>query len=201
VSYLIRGAYFESCNCDAICPCRTVGGLPGGRSTHGVCYGVLSWSIEWGNVDGVDVSGLALALVYSYDDDEAGSPWSLVLHVDDRADQRQVSALADVFLGRQGGPHVSTLPWIRKARHLIDVRSSPIELVPEGEGHALRVGSAARVRATTPVETDQQVACIVPGYERPGTELYADELTVADEPFAWELEGNCAFASDFVYAS
>ena len=22
----IRGAYFESCNCEAICPCRMVGG-------------------------------------------------------------------------------------------------------------------------------------------------------------------------------
>jgi hypothetical protein len=201
VSYLIRGSYFESCNCDTICPCRMVGGVPGGRSTHGVCYGVLSWSVEWGNVDGVDVSGLALALVYSYDDDEAGSPWSLVLHVDERADQRQLAALGDVFLGRQGGGHVSTLPWIRKAQHLIDVRSSPIELVPDGDGYALRVGDATRVRATTLVETDEQVACIVPSYERPGTELYADELVVADEPFAWELEGNCAFTSDFVYAS
>jgi hypothetical protein len=178
-----------------------VSGVPGGRSTHGICLGVLSWSIEWGNVDGVDVSGLALALVYRYDDDEAGSPWSLVLHVDERADPRQVSALSDVFLGRQGGDHVSTLPWIRKARHLIDVRSSPIELVPDGAGHVLRVGRVARARATTPVETDEQVACIVPGYERIGTELYAEELVVDDDPFAWELTGSCAFASDFVYAS
>ena len=45
------------------------------------------------------------------------------------------------------------------------------------------------------------VACIVPGYERPGTELYADTHVVDDEPFAWELTGRCAFASDFAYAS
>src|SRR5689334_24643889 len=39
----IRGSYFESCNCDAICPCRRINGVPGGRSTHGICLGVLSW--------------------------------------------------------------------------------------------------------------------------------------------------------------
>ena len=29
----------------------------------------------------------------------------------------------------------------------------------------------------------------------------AAEKTVADDPFLWELRGNCAFASDFDYAS
>ena len=35
LSYRVRGAYFESCNCEAICPCRKIGGVPGGRSTYG----------------------------------------------------------------------------------------------------------------------------------------------------------------------
>ena len=26
----VRGSYFEGCNCEAICPCRSVGGRPGG---------------------------------------------------------------------------------------------------------------------------------------------------------------------------
>jgi hypothetical protein len=45
------------------------------------------------------------------------------------------------------------------------------------------------------------VACIVPGYDRPGTELYADRLEVADGEFEWELAGNCAFVSRFDYRS
>jgi len=201
VSYRVRGSYFESCNCEAICPCRMVGGVLGGRSTYGICYGVLSWAIEEGRVGDVDVSGLATALVCRYDDDEPGSPWSIVLHVDERGDSRQRAALEDVFLGRVDGGHVSVLPWVRKARNLIDVRVSPIELAPDGKVHSLRVGRLARVRATRPVETDEPVACGIPGYERAGLELYADELVVDDEPFAWELTGNCAFASDFDYAS
>ena len=201
MAYRVRGSYFESCNCEAICPCRMVGGVRGGRSTYGICFGVLSWAIEDGRIDDIDVSGLATALVVRYDDDEPGSPWSIVLHVDERGDSHQRAALENVFLGTVGGGHVALLPWVRKERNVIDVRVSPIELVPDGAGRSLRVGRAARVRATRLVATDEPVACGIPGYERSGFELYADELVVDDEPFAWELSGNCAFASDFDYAS
>ena len=44
----LRGSYFESCNCEAICPCRMIGGIKGGRSTYGICFGVLSWLVEDG---------------------------------------------------------------------------------------------------------------------------------------------------------
>ena len=56
MAYRVRGSYFESCNCEAICPCRMVGGAKGGRSTYGICFGVLSWAIEEGRVNDVDVS-------------------------------------------------------------------------------------------------------------------------------------------------
>ena len=201
VSFRIRGAYFESCNCEAICPCRMIGGVPGGRSTYGVCYGVLSWRIDEGLVGDTDVSGLAAALVVSYDDDEPGSPWTILLHVDARGDARQQAALTSVLLGDLGGPHVSKLPWVKKARHLVGVRPSTIELVPDGAGYRLNVGSSVTACATRPVETELPVACVIPGYDRVGRELYADELTVDDAPFEWELSGNCAYATDFDYAS
>ena len=53
--------------------------------------------------------------------------------------------------------------------------------------------ASSRLRATRPFETDEPVACGIPGYDEPGTELIADELAVDDDPFASELEGNCAF--------
>jgi hypothetical protein len=178
-----------------------VDGVKGGRSTYGICFGALCWWIEEGVVGEVDVTGLCAALIVRYDDDEPGSPWSIVLHVDDRGSAEQRDALADVFLGRLSGPHVDTLPWIRKARHLLDIRVSTIELVPDGDGHRLRVGDAVRLRATRSVEDNAAVSCLISGYERIGLELRADELVVNDDPFAWELSGNCAFAAEFEYAS
>ena len=196
MTWRIAGAYFESCNCEAICPCRMVGAVPGGRSTYGTCYGALSWRIDDGHLDDVDLSGLATALVIRYDDDEPGSPWSIVLHVDARGDDAQRDALEEIFLGEAGGD-VMRLPWIRKPRNVIDVRASAIEL----DGTSLRVGEAVRLDATKPFETSERVACGIPGYDRAGTEYTTDRFVVEDEPFRWELSGNCAFAVDFEYAS
>ena len=197
----IRGSYFESCNCEAICPCRMVGGRKGGRSTYGICFGVLSWLVAEGHAGAVDLSGLAAAFVVRYDDDEPGSPWSFVVHVDERGSEEQRDALAAILTGGLGGEAVLRLPWVSKPSELIDVRSSPIEITNGRSGHELRVGRAVTLTAGRPFETDEVVACGIPGYGYPGTELLADTLVVDDDPFAWELSGNCAFASPFDYSA
>jgi len=201
ITYSVGGSYFESCNCDPICPCRMVDGVKGGRSTYGICFGALAWLVEDGHVDDVDVSGLAVALVLRYDDDEPGSPWTIVLHVDAEGNDRQRAMLADVFLGRLGGPKVGVLPWVRKARQLVEVRTNAIELEPDGDGYTLRIGEAVRARAVRPASSDSVVRCGIPGYEEPGRELVANELAVNDDPFSWDVTENCAFASRFSYAS
>jgi hypothetical protein len=178
-----------------------IGGIPGGRSTHGICFGALAWLVDEGSAGSVDLSGLAVSLVLRYDDDERGSPWSFVLHLDERGDDEQREALRLIFLGEVGGGGVLSLPWVRKPSNLLDVRPSPIAIVHAPGGYELRVGRAVELRATQPVPTDQEVACVIPGYDRPGTELYADSFAVDDAPFRWELTGNCAFASDFRYHS
>src|SRR4051794_26377924 len=93
MSWRIRGTYFESCNCEAICPCRRIDGVGGGRSTHGECLGVLSWAIDEGEAGEVTLDGLKVALATRYHDDEPGSPWSFAMYVDARADAAQRDAL------------------------------------------------------------------------------------------------------------
>ncbi len=200
MSWRISGDYFESCNCDAICPCRTVGACTGGRSTHGICFGVLSWLIRDGDADGIDLGGLSAAFTIRYDDDEPGSPWSFVVHVDERGSEAQREALAAILTGRLGGDDVLRLPWVKKPSELIDVRPSPIGLRVGPDGYELRVGSAIELTATRAVETSERVSCGIPGHHIAGTEYYADRLAVADEPFEWDLAGNCAFVSAFSYS-
>lgn len=197
----IQGSYFESCNCEAICPCRMVGGVRGGRSTYGICFGVLSWLVEEGHAGDVDLGGLAAAFVVSYDDDEPGSPWSFIVHVDERGSEEQRSALAAILTGELGGEAVLRLPWVSKPSELVEVIASPIEIEAGASGYELRIGRAVKLRAARPFETDEVVACGIPGYGHPGTELIADELVVESGPFSWALTGNCAFASAFDYAS
>jgi hypothetical protein len=197
----VGGTYFESCNCDAVCPCRMVNRQRGGRSTHGTCYGVLCWRVDQGSAGDLDLGGLAVAMVYFYDDDVPGSPWRVVLHVDTEAAPEQHDALAAIFLGDAGGEQVSGLPWVRKACESVAVRSSPIEIRHEGNEHELRVGRSATARASRPVETDAEIACIVPGYDRIGTELYGDDLILVGDGFDAELHGTCGFVAAFDYDS
>ena len=84
---------------------------------------------------------------------------------------------------------------------MLDVAAATIEIRHDGSRHELRMGRNLRVDASRPVETDETVACIVPGYDRPGTELYADTLVADDGEFEWELTGNCAFVGRFEYTS
>ena len=199
MSWRVAGAYLESCNCEAICPCRMVDGVLGGRSTYGICFGLLSWRIDEGHAYGADLSGLGVALACRYDDDENGSPWTVVLYVDERGTDEQRTALADIFLGERGGPHIVKLPWVRKPRQLVDVRPARIEL--EETGRALRVGEVGAIRVSRSADEGHSVACGIPGYERVGSEYYADDAHVHDDPFDWQLEGNCAYATTFEYAS
>jgi len=174
-----------------------IGGLPGGRSTYGECFGLLSWHIAEGAFDGLTLTGLNVALACRYHDDEPGSPWSLVLYVDETGDAEQRDALESIYLGRAGGERVLRLPWVRKSRFVLDVRPAQIAF----DGESVRVDERALIRATRPVAEQDDVRCAIPGYEEPGHELYADELAVHDDPFDYSLSGNCAYRSDFHYSS
>ena len=102
----LSGSYLEACNCEAICPCRTIGGRKGGRSTEGICLGTLSWAIESGRAGGTDLSGLNVVLANRYDDDEPGSPWQL-LALSRRARRRAPARGADRDLPRKPRRHAA----------------------------------------------------------------------------------------------
>jgi hypothetical protein len=200
MSWRIRGTYFESCNCDAICPCRRIDGVPGGRSTHGICTGVLSWIVEQGAADGTDLSGLPVALAFRYSDDEPASPWTWILYLDAHASERQREALEAIFTGRLGGDAALHFPWAWKASELLAVRPVEIEVDHTRRRQRLRIRNLLTVRIRDRYDGDETVTCIVPGHERAGEELVADELVMVDGALAFDYHGVCGYSSSFDYA-
>jgi hypothetical protein len=201
MSWRIRGSYFESCNCAAICPCRTVDGVSGGRSTHGECLGLLSWVIENGWADAVVLDGLKVALATRYLDDEPGSPWSFVMYVDARADAAQRDALEGMFTGRLGGDALRHFPWAWKQSECITVRPVEIDVSHEPRRQWLRIRDHVTVRIRDAWAGPETVTCVIPGHEESGEELIADELRVDDEPLRFEFRGTCGYSARFDYAS
>lgn len=199
MTWRIRGSYFESCNCDAICPCRTINGVPGGRSTHGVCMGVLSWLIADGAVGDVDVSGQPVALALRYSDDEPGLPWTWNLYLETRATGEQRDALEAVFTGRLGGDTLRHFPWAWKESTLVAVRPVEIEVDHTRRRQRLRIRDRVSVRIRDRHAGDETVTCVIPGHERTGEELVADELVIEDGPLSLDYRGVCGYGTTFEY--
>jgi hypothetical protein len=199
MAWRIRGSYFESCNCDPICPCRKIDGVPGGRSTHGICLGVLSWVIEEGSADGVDLGGQPVALALRYSDDEEGSPWTWVLYLDGRASESQLAALEGIYTGRLGGDAETHFPWAWKASELLAVRPVEIDVDHTRRRQLLRIREHISLRIRDRYQGPETVTCVIPGHERSGEELVADELVVDDGPLEFSYRGVCGYGSTFEY--
>jgi hypothetical protein len=200
MSWRIRGSYFEACNCDPICPCRRVDGVAGGRSTHGVCMGVLSWLVEDGMIESIDVSGLAVALATYYSDDEPGSPWTWIMYVEEVASSEQLAQLEAVYTGRLGGDAERHFPWAWKPSHLLAVRPAEISLGHSSRRQWLRVRDVVTVRIRDRYPSASTVTCVIPGHGQTGEELVAEELRVADEGLAFEFHEVCGYGSTFDYS-
>jgi hypothetical protein len=200
MSWRIRGTYFESCNCDAICPCRRIDGVAGGRSTHGICMGVLSWLIEEGEAGGTDLAGLPVALATMYSDDEEGSPWTWILYLDARGSEAQRDALAEIFTGRLSGDAERHFPWAWKDSNLVAVRPVEIEVDHARRRQRLRIRDHLSVSIRDRYDGAETVTCVIPGHGRSGEELVAGQLTVDDGPLAFDYRGVCGYASTFDYA-
>jgi len=197
--YRIRGTYLESCNCDAPCPCRRIAGRMGGRSTHGICDGALSWSIVEGSVDEVDLAGLAVVVASRYSDDEEGSPWTFALLVDERADAAQREALGHIYSGALGGTVLDHFPWAWKASNSLGVQPVRIEIDHSPGRGWFRAGEQVSLRISAAYSGPETVTCVIPGHEREGRELVAGELRVGTGPLAFDYRGVCGYESTFDY--
>jgi hypothetical protein len=195
----VSGTYFEACSCEAICPCRSIGGRRGGRSTFGVCDFALSWRLLEGRAASLDLAGFTVVMVGSFDDDEIGSPWRVALYVDERAGDDQRSALTEIFLGRAGGTTLCN--FARMIGDVYAVRSAHIELDHTPSNHRIEVAKHVTVRGSNPVHSTELISCGIPGHDHPGQEVTTELQLVDEVPLEWKVRGRCGFATDFAYSS
>lgn len=203
--WALSGTYFEACNCEAICPCRVVGGASGSRSTEGVCEFALSWHIERGAAGTADLGNLDVVLAGRFFDDPAVAgdrelgKFEVVLYIDERADRAQGAALESIFLGRTGGSTLENFAGAIDTVHA--VRRARIGLTHEPRRKRISVADRVRVLAREPVVSDQLITCGVPGHDYPGQEWIADVMAVQDSGLHWEVTGKCGFSAAFSYQS
>jgi hypothetical protein len=199
VSWRVAGTYFESCNCDAICPCRSTAGAEGGRSTHGLCDFALSWRIDHGRHGEESLDGLSVVMAGSYKDLERWTPWKVALLVDDRASMRAQSALAEIFLGQAGGTPMAN--YTNAIGEIRSIRPAKIRLDHRRGHERIDVESSIEVEAGEPAAPDGAVSCGIPGHDHPGTEVHARLLSVDEAGLKFRYSGVCGFTTNFDYSS
>jgi hypothetical protein len=198
MAWRVSGPYVEACNCEAICPCRSVGGRDGYRATYQLCQFAIAWTVNEGHFSTLDLSGLAAVMAGYWDEDERGSPWRVVLFIDSKAGEAQSDALANIFLGRAGGTPSSN--YAGAIAEVLGIRHAKIDINHNRGSQAIRAGDAITVQARAQFPSSETVACGVPGLDRPGEELVHDVMRVADPSLAFEFHGRCGFATDFDYS-
>ena len=87
MAWRLDGTYFESCSCDAVCPC-TWSALTA-KATLDRCRALLAYHVESGEIDGLDVSGLSFALFLDTPPVMSEGNWRVGVYLDDAASDRQ----------------------------------------------------------------------------------------------------------------
>jgi hypothetical protein len=133
MAYRLQGSILEVCTCQVLCPCWI-----GEDPDNGTCDTTVAYRVDTGSVDGVDVSGLTLAVAAHVPGNILKGNWRVMVFVDERATPQQESALTQAFSGKLGGPLAD---FAQLFGEIVGVQRAPITFqVDQGKGH-LKIGS------------------------------------------------------------
>lgn len=139
MAWSIEGRYFENCSCEVVCPCTaslTLG------ADYDYCRAALAFHVDSGEVDGVDVSGLTVAVVAESPKVMTDGNWRLGLLIDDAASEEQAEKLGGVFSGQLGGPMGALAPLVGE---VLGVERVPMQFSSDDGHHKLTLGDKGQV--------------------------------------------------------
>ena len=133
MAYELEGQLLEVCTCKILCPCW-VGENPDG---DGTCDSIISWHIDKGHINGVNVAELTIATLNHIPGNVLKGNWRVIFFVDDKATPQQHDAMVAAFRGDLGGP-LKDLAGLYG--EIVSVERAPVLFdVAAGKGH-LKVG-------------------------------------------------------------
>lgn len=134
MAWQLSGQYFETCNCDVLCPCVTSQATA--TPTQGHCDAVMAFHIERGASDGVNLAGLTAVVALRADGPMANGTGRREIYLDGAASDAQREALAAIFTGKAGGPPEAIGGLVPE---LLGVHNARIAFGVDGETRTLRV--------------------------------------------------------------
>lgn len=159
MAWKVNGQYYETCNCDFVCPC--VPGHMAVSPSKGSCTFAMAFQIDRGSYGKVPLDGLGFIVLGFTPEAMGKGNWSVGLIIDERASTEQRDAITAIASGAAGGPMSALSGLIGK---FLGVESAPI--------HFDRSGAKWSVKSSNLVDMAAEGAMgIKPGATEP---LYLD---------------------------
>lgn len=134
----IEADYIQSCNCDYGCPCEFEA-----PPTYGHCEGILAYRINSGMYGDVSLDGLGFVLGLRSKAAIHEGDLTLIMLIDERADERQRDALIKICTGHDGGMPFEI--FITLVGTMLDPLYVPMEFDINGRNSSLKIGDVLEI--------------------------------------------------------
>lgn len=194
----LNGTYFETCNCEVVCPCNFMS-----PPTTGECTVLVGWHIDRGSFGDAKLDGLNVALAVHSPGHMMEVKWKAALYLDEKATDDQRDALTQIFAGQAGG-HPALLS--SHIGEVLGVKSVPIDYRAEGKRRSLRIPNVAEAEiealagqggADVTVDNHPSPLVVAPG--ETAVVAKSKQLTYRDHGQHWEVSDKSGQYSPFAY--
>src|SRR5687768_11926025 len=153
-TWQVSGQYYETCNCDFVCPC-----LPGGLAvspSKGTCAFAMAFEVSHGACGTVALDDLGFIVLGFTPGVMAKGDWSVGLIVDERASAEQREAITAIASGAAAGPMAALSGLIGK---FLGVQPAPIRFARHGAKWSVKASdfvdmAAEGVKGINPAATE-----------------------------------------------
>jgi hypothetical protein len=195
-AWMVSGSYFETCNCETLCPCIFLS-----PPTHGDCTVLVGWHIDKGTLGAVALDGLNLAAAFHSPGHMAQGNWKAAFYLDARATDQQKDALVKIFSGQMGGAPAALHALVGQ---VLGVKSAAIEFHAEGNRRRMSIAGVAEAEiqaiagggGADTVISNHPLG-IAPGF--PSVVSKSERLEYRDHGMQWKLSGCSGQFSPFEY--
>jgi hypothetical protein len=141
-SWQVSGQYYETCNCDFVCPC-----IPAGltaKPTKGACQFAMAFQVDRGKYGQVSLDGLGFIVLGLTPEAMGKGNWSVGVVVDERATPEQREAIGAIASGSAGGPMAALAPLVTK---FLGIEPAAIKFERHGLKWSVDAGKAVDMAA------------------------------------------------------
>jgi hypothetical protein len=198
-TYQVEGSLLEACSCAAPCPCWVGDDPDGGR-----CDAFLAYRIDKGTIRGVDVSGIAFALVARIPGNVLKGNWKAAVYMSDKATPQQKAAILDVWTGKLGGPIADLAALIGEVK---GVHDCPVDFRLEKGKGTLRVGQKVEAEMApytdgqgNPTTLNNTIFTTIPGSPAYVAKATYHRVNIPEYGMQWTFENRNAVQGSFRFS-